>query len=122
MELFISVIFMIAGTLWIGVLITAFLGKLIVSLLPRYREGKWPRNAVEAEAIVLKMEATGLYINKLPQVKLQVQVQPDLGRNFVAEISIVFSSHDQETVKTGGLVRVRYNPHNYRELLLVRVA
>jgi hypothetical protein len=119
MELLISLTFIVAGAIWIGLLLTALLGKLILSLLPeRLGSKKWPANGVEAEAIVLKMEPTGLYINKLPQVRVQMHVQPDKGRNFVIEIDTV----SPPAVKTGATIRIKYNPRNYRELLLVNVA
>jgi hypothetical protein len=122
MELLISFTIMIAGTLWIGLLLAALFGKMILSLLPVHhsKKGNWPANAVEAEAIVLKMEQTGLYTNKLPQVKLQMQVQPDKGRNFIAEINTVLSGIEAGSIKAGGIVRVKYNPVNYKELVLLK--
>ena len=117
MEIFLSVTFLVAGTIWVGFLLAALFGKLIMHLLPG-GSSKWPANGVEAEAIVLKMEPTGLYINKQPQVRLQMQVQPDKGRNFVIEIDTI----SPPAVKTGGVVRVKYNPRNYKELLLLHVA
>ena len=117
MEALLSVTFIVAGTIWIGFLLAVLLGKMILHLLPGH-SSKWPANGVEAEAIVLKMEPTGIYINQLPQVRLQMQVQPDKGRNFVIEIDTV----SPPVVKTGGVVRVKYNPHNYKELLLLSVA
>jgi hypothetical protein len=117
MEVLLSVTFIVAGTIWIGFLLAALFGKLLIHMLPG-RSSKWPANGVEAEAIVLKMEPTGLYINKKPQVRLQMQVQPDKGRNFVIEIDTV----SPPDVKTGGMIRVKYNPRNYKELLFLSVA
>ena len=124
MEFFISITFIVAGTVWIGLLLAALFGRVILSLLPAHRNDKvkWPANAVEAEAIVLKMEPTGIFVNKMPQVKVQMQVQPDKGRNFVTEISTVLSCTDMQMVKTGGMIRVKYNPQNYRELFLIIAA
>jgi len=122
MELLISLTFMIAGTIWIGLLLAALFAKMILSLLPgqQHNKEKWPDNAVEAEAIVLKMEQTGLYTNKLPQVKLQMQVQPDKGRNFIAEINTVLSGIEPGAIKEGGTVWVKYNPVNYKEMVLLK--
>lgn len=119
MELLISITFIIVGSVWIGILVTAIFGKLISGLFgSRKSYLKWPANGIEAEAIVLKMEPTGLYINKLPQVRLQMQVQPDKGRNFVIEIDTV----SPPAVKTGATIKVKYNPRNYKELLMMNVA
>lgn len=115
MELLLTIAFIIAGTIWFGFLFAALFGKLAASFV---RRSKWPANAVEAEAIVLKMEPTGLYVNKKPQVRLQMQVQPDKGRNFVIEVDTV----SPPTVKTGAIIKVKYNPRNTKELLLLHVA
>ncbi len=122
MELLVSLTFMIAASIWIGLLLAALFGKMILSLLPgpNNKKGNWPANAVEAEAIVLKMEQTGLYTNKLPQVKLQMQVLPDKGRNFIAEINTVLPGIEPDAIKAGGTVRVKYNPVNYKELVLLK--
>ena len=117
MEMLLSLTFIVAGTIWIGFLLTALFGKILLKLLPG-TSPKWPANGVEAEAIILKMEPTGLYVNKQPQVRLQMQVQPDKGRNFVIEIDTL----SPPAVKAGGMVRVKYNPRNYKELLLLHVA
>ncbi|HEV7781828.1 MAG TPA: hypothetical protein VGO58_11220 [Chitinophagaceae bacterium] len=119
MQLLVTLVFIIAGTIWAGFLLAALFGKLFLSLFPARRVSKkWPANGVEAEAIILKMERTGLYINKLPQIRLQMQVRPDKGRNFLIDIDTV----TPPAVKAGGVVRVKYNPRNYKELLLVNVA
>jgi hypothetical protein len=122
MQLLISLTLMIAGTVWIGLLLAALFGRLIISLLPGHSNNKdnWAANAVEAEAIVLEMEQTGLYVNKLPQVRLQMQVQPDKGRNFIAEINTVLAGIDPGVIKAGGIVKVKYNPVNYKELVLLK--
>jgi hypothetical protein len=119
MELLVSLTFIIAGSVWAGFLLAALFGKLFLSILPGgSRKNKWPANGIEAEAIILKMEATGLFVNKLPQMRLQMQVKPDKGRNFVVEIDTI----SPQLVKIGAVVRVKYNPRNYKELLLVNVA
>lgn len=77
------------------------------------------RSGVEAEAVILKMEKTGLVKNNLAQVKLQMRVQPDKGRNFIAEIEEMMSGNEQLLFRTGSVVKVKFNPNNYRQLLLV---
>jgi hypothetical protein len=117
MENLLSITFIVAGVIWAGFLLAALFGKLLVHFWPR-RTSKWPFNGVEAEAIILNIEPTDIVINDHPQVRMQMQVQPDKGRNFVVEIE----TNSPTAVKTGGVVRVKYNPHNYRELLLVHIA
>ncbi len=83
---------------------------------------KHSSKGVEANAIILTMEETGLYTNKQPQVKLQVQVLPERGRNFVTEIKPVLSLMELDTIKTGSMVTVLYNPSNTKEVSFVRVS
>ncbi len=84
-----SIILAIAGLLWFGLLMVAFFGKLIATLVSYISSHKkrWKKEAIEADAVILHVEQTGLYINNKPQVKLQVQVKPGKGRNFVTEIN-----------------------------------
>lgn len=90
-------------------------------LLRKFRSNrKLSREGVEAEAVLLHMQQTGLYVNNLPQVKLQVQVQPRTGRNFVTEAHEVLSFVDMSRLRIGGVIMVKYNPYNTREVMIVR--
>lgn len=73
----------------------------------------------EANAIVLAVELTGLYLKQQAQVKLQVQVLPDKGRNFVAEVKAVFDVTTLNNIHMGTAMRVKYNPANTKEITLV---
>ncbi|MBE7169571.1 MAG: hypothetical protein INR73_03230 [Williamsia sp.] len=73
-----------------------------------------------AEAILLNVEQTGLYINRHPQVKLLMQVQPRTGRNFVTEIRDTFPQVDPARLRIGSILRVRYNPADIRELVVLQ--
>jgi hypothetical protein len=75
---------------------------------------------VRAEAKLLNMHQTGLYVNNLPQVKLQMQVQPEQGRNFVTEAHEVLSFVDLSRLHVGSTLVVRYNPANTKEIMIVR--
>jgi hypothetical protein len=83
---------------------------------------KHSSKGIEANAIILTMEETGQYTNKQPQVKLQVQVLPERGRNFVTEIKPVLSLVELDSIKTGTMVTVLYNPSNIKEVSFVRVS
>lgn len=76
---------------------------------------------VLAEAIVLDVYETGLYINNLPQVKLQIQVQPDKGRNFVAEVQQVIPDAEKEPLRSGSRVMVKFDPGNHKEVIVLRI-
>jgi hypothetical protein len=93
----------------------------------RYGRGRRLRkkatfNGIEAKAIVLTIEQTGLFMNHKPQVKMQMQVIPDIGRNFVAEVKEILSFFDLEAIKAGSTVIVKYNPANIKEITLIKAA
>ena len=75
---------------------------------------------VISKAIVLSWENTGVLINNRPEIKLQVQVIPERGRNFVVEIKDTFSPEDTLNVHTGSTIQVKYNSANTREIFLAR--
>ena len=77
-------------------------------------------NAVEAKAVILNIEQTGLLVNKKPQVKLQMQVIPDRGRNFIVELSDVETAFDLQKMRSGSLVKVKYNPNDMRDITLMK--
>ena len=78
------------------------------------------KNGVLAEAIVLNANETGLYINNLPQIKLQMQVQPDKGRNFVAEVQQVIPDTGKEPLHSGSRIMVKFDPGNRKEVIVLR--
>jgi hypothetical protein len=47
-------------------------------------------------------------------------VQPVSRRNFVAEVNEVFTLMDLSTLRAGTILKVKYNPGNTREVMLVR--
>ena len=77
---------------------------------------------VEAEAVLLNMEQTGLYVNNHPQIKLQVEVQPLAGRNFVSEVREVLTLIDLSQLRIGSTLKVKYNPLNTNEVIVIRQA
>ena len=78
------------------------------------------KEGIEAEAVLLNMEQTGLYVNNQPQIKLQVQVQPINGRNFVSEVREVLTLIDLSQLRIGSMLKVKYNPVNTKEVMVLR--
>ncbi len=78
------------------------------------------QKGVEAEAVLLNMQQTGVYVNDLPQVILQMQVQPKTGRNFVTETETLLSFKELTEMHIGHLIHVKYNPSNIKEVMLVK--
>ena len=78
------------------------------------------QEGIEAEAVLLNMEQTGLYVNNQPQIKLQVQVHPLSGRNFVSEVREVLTLIDMSQLRIGSTLKVKYNPANTKEVMVLR--
>jgi hypothetical protein len=91
----------------------------ILTILKMKKRKKKLPEAVVTEAVVLSCHQTGLYINGQPQLKLQLQVLPDSGRNFVAEI---ISVSVKEMINAGARIRVSFNPANHREIKMISAA
>lgn len=120
-------IIVIATIIEVAIVLAAFAILYIVSQFIQKRKinkghKQHSSKGIEANAIILTMEETGLYMNKLPQVKLQVQVLPERGRNFVTEIKPVLSLLELDALKTGSMVTVNYNPSNIKEVSFVKVS
>jgi hypothetical protein len=105
----------------IVVLLLAIVVVTVQVLRGQIRKRPMPER-LEAKAIILSVEQTGLFMNHQPQVKVQIQVLPDRGRNFVAEVKQVFSFLDLAQIRTGSTVTVKYNPSNIKEVVLVKAA
>lgn len=77
------------------------------------------KEGTEAPAILLNMEQTGVYVNNQPQVKLQVQVHSLTGRNFVSETRAVLTLVDLSQLRIGNTLKVKYNPANTKEVMVL---
>ena len=121
MAYYLSFTIIVVAALWVVILFAAFFGKLIGTVLPLLKNTRkrLEQSGVIADAVILKMEKTGTLINNRPQVRLQMKVQPDKGRNFVAEISDFDAKTDLAILRTGSVVKVKYNPNNFKELILL---
>jgi len=110
-------------TISIFVALSMVLFSIIITFViaPRLKKIKAKKilnhSGVEADAIILNITQTGHYINQLPEVKIQVQVQPDRGRNFITE---TLSFNETGTMQAGSKIRVKYNPDNTKEIQLAR--
>ena len=78
------------------------------------------KEGIEADAVLLNMEQTGLYVNNQPQIKMQLQVHPNTGRNFVSEVREVLTLIDLTQLRIGTTLKVKYNPANTKEVMVVR--
>lgn len=118
MNVMILTIYILAGFIVVVFVLLRFI------LTPLFRRAKIARRlakeGVEAEALLLDIQHTGLYVNEYPQVKLQMQVQPRNGRNFITEAHEVLSFIDLSRLYVGRALLVKYNPSNIKEVMLLR--
>lgn len=95
------------------------LGLFAYSYFERLRIRQLRKRGVEAQAILLNIQQTGIYINRLAQVKLQMQVYPKVGRNFITEVFEVMDRSDFKQMRVGDIVLVKYNPSNTKEVMIL---
>jgi hypothetical protein len=107
-------------TLTLAVVVALFHRTLLSFFLNPQTKKRLITEGVEAEAVLLNMQQTGLYVNNQPQVKLQMQVQPDSGCDFIIEAKEVLTYVDLAQLHIGGTLVVKYNPCNVKEVMLVR--
>lgn len=98
---------------------SCILAVVVASQITMKRRKRKLPEVIVTEAVVLSCHQTGLYINGQPQLKLQLQVLPDNGRNFVAEIISVSA---KETINAGVKIMVSFNPANHREIKMIPAA
>lgn len=97
------------------------LQKTLVPLLQKAKMNKrLAKEGTLAEAVLLNMQQTGIYVNNLPQVKLLMQVHPKTGRNFITEVKEVLSFIDLSQLQIGNTLQILYNPSNIKEAMIVR--
>jgi hypothetical protein len=81
---------------------------------------KLMKKGLEAYAVVLTIQPTGVYIDDLPQICMLLKVQPYTGRNFVAETKEVMSPLELSKLRAGSSLKVKYNPHNLKEVTVIK--
>lgn len=77
----------------------------------------WNRGQV-APAVIISFEPTGRRRRNCPEIRLQVQVAPQGGRRFIAELFEVLSFFDISTLHTGSQVQVKYDPRHHTDVVL----
>ena len=75
------------------------------------------KNGVEANAVLLNIDYTTTKTEKL--VRLQIQVYPKTGRNFVIDIPDFSGDSVPINYRIGDLLKVKYNPLNTKEIVIV---
>lgn len=78
------------------------------------------QNSIVADAIVLNIQLTGVCIKDDIQAIIQLQVQPERGKSFVADIKEMLSASEYTKLHPGTRVIVNYNSRNYKEMVILK--
>jgi hypothetical protein len=105
----------------IAIVVIALRRALVFFISRNKKQRRLSKMGIEAHAVLLHMQQTGLFVNKRPQVRLQLQVESETGWKFVAEAKEVLTFMDLAHLHIGGSLWVKYNPANVKEVMLVRV-
>jgi hypothetical protein len=77
------------------------------------------KNAVTAQARVMKVWDTGVTLNENPQVGLLLHVTPSMSAAFDAEAKTIVSRLNAALVQPGITTEVKYDPQNPKRLQIV---
>jgi len=109
-----------AVTFLLLIIVTFWASSRIIERFQRKRHQKILANGIESEATVIDIGPTGLYVNNDPQVKVQIQVEPEKGRNFITEIKQSVPQVDFNLLHSGSRIIVKYDPTYPKQVVLMR--
>ncbi len=111
------------GTWIFGIGFLVMLGVLLLVFGPdikrHFRSQQMLASGVTASARVTDVHDTGNRYNHNPQVRLELEVQPEGRASFMAEVTVVLSAVDLLKLQPGTLVTVKYDPQRPTEVALV---
>jgi len=92
-------------------------GIAIISSNFPFKKLRRKQATLSAKAVVLHVQTTGSSC-RLNQLKVQLQVMPDKGRNFVTEFNTTLSSKSL-SLRAGSTILVQYNPHDQKDITMI---
>ena len=90
----------------------------LIFLISKKRGDFFNEGGIDADAIILTVQLTGLCIKNEIQAIIQLQVLPELGKSFVSETRKMLSAADFTRLQPGTRIVVKYNPHNHKDVLI----
>lgn len=96
---------------------------IVSSIRKKIREERKKKiliKGVQANAKVLQIKPTGEYLNNLPEFQVQVQIKPENGADFVAEMTEAFSYPKYNALRNGSQVVVKYDPDYYKRVIFLQ--
>jgi Protein of unknown function (DUF3592) len=86
------------------------------------RSSQLMKTGVSAQAQILKVWQTGMYVNEQPQLGMTLQVTPaDGSAPFQAEAKKVVSMVQIPQFQPGGMLEVKYDPANPKEVAIAAI-
>ena len=76
----------------------------------------------QADALIIDMQHTGIIINSVSQIKLQLQVLPDKGRNFILEGELEVPVEELDNYKCGIRLTVKYAADTQHRMRLISIS
>jgi hypothetical protein len=108
-------------TVLIVVLVVVSLGIAFgPTILKHLRDKRIRQAGVDAEAEVVELIDTGNRHNMNPEVRMKLTVLPAGGEPFPAELKTVLSPVDIPKYQAGARVRVKYDPADLTQVVLIR--
>jgi hypothetical protein len=92
------------------------------SLKVERQQEKLVETGTPATATITNISETGTVINKRPQVRARLTVQPKDGPAFDSQWTWVFSVNDVQTYRVGTKVKVFFDPADHGTVAVVGVA
>ncbi len=111
----------------LGLLIVMLL--IVVLLLTRWRKKRvlqlarpsLAQSDIIADARLLTLEQTGVYMNRQPLMRIKMLVICKQGGDFVLEIREVLSAREILQLQKQGLAKIRYNRANPEKAALIKM-
>ena len=103
-------------------MITFWVFSTIRKTVNEKRKKRILEEGVEANATVLNIKPTGEYLNNLPEFQVKVQIKPEAGEHFEAEMTEVLSYSKYDLLRQGSQVLVKYDPGYYKRVIFLQMA
>ncbi len=105
----------------VGVVVVVMGLVFVPMLLGSMRRQKLMQTGVSANAQILSVWQTGMYVNEQPQIGMKLQVNPPNGQPFEAETKMVVSMIQIPQFQPGQLVEVKYDPAKPNEVAIASI-
>ena len=90
----------------------------LIFLLTKKKNILFYESSIDADAIVLNIQLTGVCVKNEIQAIIQLQVQPERDKSFIAEIKQMLTAMDYTRLPPGTKIVVKYNARNHKDLFI----